>query len=81
LGVDLGVQIADGVVGGVFASVLPWLLTRSHDIWVNCELIDGLDGAVIWQTELTRAADWPTSGDQLMTGFVEELAKRFPYRG
>jgi len=53
----------------------------AHDIWANCELIDSLDGAVIWQTDFAQATDWQYPANQVIEGFTEELAKKFPYRG
>ncbi len=80
-GVDLGLQVVNEVTEGRLAPVLPWGLIKTHDIWANCELIDGLDGAVIWQTDLTQATDWQYPANQVIAGFTEELAKKFPYRG
>lgn len=80
-GVDLGLQIVNEVTEGRLAPFLPWGLVKTHDIWANCELIDSLDGAVLWQTELAQATDWRYPANQVIAGFTEELAKKFPYRG
>ena len=80
-GVDLGLQVVNEVTQGRLAPVLPWGLVTTHDIWANCELIDSLDGAVIWQTDLSQATDWQYPANQVIAGFTEELAKKFPYRG
>jgi len=80
-GVDLGLQIVNEVTEGRLAPALPWGLVKTHDIWANCELIDSLDGAVLWQTGLAQATDWQHPANQVIAGFTEELAKKFPYRG
>jgi hypothetical protein len=80
-GVDLGLQVVNEITQGKIAPVLPWGLVKTHDIWANCELIDSLDGAVIWQTDFTQATDWQYPANQVIAGFAEELAKKFPYRG
>jgi len=80
-GADLGLQVVNEVTEGKLASFLPWGIVKTHDIWANCELIDSLDGAVIWQTDFTQATDWQYSANQVIAGFTEELAKKFPYRG
>ena len=80
-GVDLGLQVVSEITEGTLASVLPWGLVTTHDIWANCELIDSIDGAVIWQTDLAQATDWQNPANQVIAGFTEELAKKFPYRG
>ena len=80
-GVDLGLQVVNEVTEGMLAPVLPWGLVKTHDIWANCELIDSVDGAVIWQTDLAQATDWQFPANQVIAGFTEELAKKFPYRG
>ena len=80
-GVDLGLQVVNEITEGTLASVLPWGLVTTHDIWANCELIDSIDGAVIWQTDLAQATDWQNPANQVIAGFTEELAKKFPYRG
>jgi hypothetical protein len=81
LGVDLGLTVVNEISEGRLASVLPWGLVKTHDIWANCELIDSLDGTVIWQTDLAQATDWQYPANQVIAGFTEELAKKFPYRG
>ena len=81
LGVDLGLQIVNEVTEGRLAPVLPWGLVKTHDIWANCELLDGLDGTLLWQTDFTQAADWRYPANQVVDGFTHELAKLFPYRG
>jgi hypothetical protein len=80
-GVDLGLQIVNEITEGRLAPVLPWGMVTTHDIWANCELIDSIDGAVIWQTDLAQATDWQNPANQVIAGFTEELAKKFPYRG
>ena len=80
-GIDLGLQVASEVSQGRLAPFLPWGLVKTNDIWANCELIDSLDGMVIWQTDLARAADWTYPAGQVIADFTFELAKLFPYRG
>ena len=81
LGIDLGLSIANEVSEGRLAPILPWGLVTTHDIGANCELLDSLDGAVIWQTDFTQSTDWQVSANQVIAGFTDELAKKFPYRG
>jgi hypothetical protein len=81
LGIDLGLEVVNDVTEGRLGPFLPWGLVKTHDIWGNCELIDGLDGAVIWQTDFAQATDWRYSANQVVEGFTSELAKKFPYRG
>jgi len=80
-GVDLGLQVVNEVTEGALAPILPWGLTKTHDIWANCELIDATDGAVLWQTDFAQATDWQYPANQVIANFTEELAKKFPYRG
>ncbi len=79
-GIDLGLSIANEVTEGMLAPTLPWGLVTTQDIGANCELLDSLDGAVIWQTDFTQATDWQVSANQLIAQFTETLAKGFPYR-
>ena len=80
-GIDLGLQVVNEVTEGWLAPLLPWGLVKTYDIWANCELIDSLDGAVLWQTDFAHATDWQFPANQVIAGFTEELAKKFPYRG
>jgi hypothetical protein len=80
-GVDLGLQVVNQVTNGRIAPLLPWGLVKTYDIWANCELLDALDGAVLWQTDFAQATDWHYPASQIIFGFTEELAKKFPYRG
>jgi hypothetical protein len=81
LGVDLGLNFANEITEGRLAPFLPWGLVKTHDIWANCELIDALDGALLWQTDLAQATDWQVPANEVIAGFTTELAKKFPYRG
>ena len=80
-GVDLGLQAVNEATEGRFAPLLPWGLVKTQDISANCELIDSLDGAVLWQIDFAQAADWQNPADEVIAGFTGELAKKFPYRG
>lgn len=80
-GVDLGLQVVNEATEGRFAPLLPWGLAKTHDIWANCELIDSLDGAVLWQTDFAQTADWQYPAAEVIAGFTGGLAKKFPYRG
>jgi hypothetical protein len=80
-GLDLSLQAVNEVTDGALASILPWGLIKTHDIFANCELIDAVDGAVIWQTDFAQSTAWLIPADQVIAGFTKELAKRFPYRG
>lgn len=79
-GIDLGLQIVNEATKGRIAPVLPWGLVKTHDILANCELIDSLDGTVLWQTDFAQTTDWHYPANQVIAGFTEELAKKFPYR-
>ena len=80
-GADLGLSVVNEVTEGRLASFLPWSLVTTQDIWANCELLDSLDGAVLWQTDFSQATDWQLPANEVITGFTQELAKMFPYRG
>ena len=80
-GVELSLQVVNEVTEGRLASMLPWQLVKTNDIFANCELIDSLDGVVLWQTDLAAATDWRVPANQVIAGFTEDLAKKFPYRG
>jgi hypothetical protein len=80
-GADLAMNVVNEATEGRLGAFLPWGMTTTHDIWAGCELLDGLDGAVLWQTDLARATDWSLPANQVIEGFTEELARLFPYRG
>jgi hypothetical protein len=80
-GIDFGLNAVNEITEGRIAPFLPWGLVKTHDIWANCELIDALDGALLWQTDLAQATDWQVPANEVIAGFTSELAKKFPYRG
>jgi len=80
-GIDMGLRVVNEVTEGRLAPVLPWGLVKTHEIWANCELLDSVDGAVLWQTDLSQSTDWQYPANQVIAAFTEELAKKFPYRG
>lgn len=80
-GIDLGLSVVNEVTEGRLAPILPWGAVTTEDISANCELLDSLDGAVIWQTDFAQAIDWRLSANQVIAGFTADLAKKFPYRG
>jgi len=79
--IDTGLQVFNEVSKGRFAGLLPWELTTTHDIWANSALVDSLDGAVMWQSDVSAATDWRAPANSIIADFTSELAKRFPYRG
>jgi hypothetical protein len=79
--IDTGLQVFNEISEGRFGGLLPWGLTTTHEIWANSVLIDSLDGAVMWQSDLSEATDWRAPANTIIAGFTLELAKRFPYRG
>ena len=80
-GLDLSLQAVNEITEGALAPFLPWNLLKTSDIFANCELIDAVDGAVIWQTDFAHSTNWLVPANQVVAGFTKELAKRFPYRG
>jgi hypothetical protein len=80
-GVDLGLSVVNEATEGWLAPILPWGLVTTCDIWAASELLDSLDGSVLWQTEVSEATDWRVPANQVIDGFTRELAKKFPYRG
>lgn len=79
--IDTGLQVFNEISEGRFSGLLPWGVTTTHDIWANSVLVDSLDGAVMWQSDLSVATDWRASANNVIADFTLELARRFPYRG
>ena len=79
--IDTGLLVVNEVSEGRLAPFLPWGLSKTHDIWANSELIDSLDGSVMWQSDISVATDWRAPPDEIIAGFTRDLAKKFPYRG
>jgi hypothetical protein len=79
--IDTGFVVASEISDGQLAPYLPWGLSTTHDIEAASELIDAVDGAVIWQDDLSASADWRAPANDIIVGFTKDLAKKFPYRG
>jgi len=80
-GVDLGLSAVNEATEGRLASILPWGMAVTFDIWAASELLDSLDGSVLWQIEVSEATDWRVPANQVIDEFTRKLAKNFPYRG
>ena len=80
-GLDLSMQVVNDITEGALAPFLPWGLIKTNDVFANCELIDAVDGAVIWQTDFAQSTNWLVPANEGIAGVTKELAKRFPYRG
>ena len=79
--IETGLVVVNEVTEGRLAPFLPWSLSTTADIGANCELIDTLDGSVIWQSDMSAATDWRAPPEDIIAGFTHDLAKKFPYRG
>ncbi len=79
--IETGLVVANEISEGWLAPFLPWGLSTTADIQANCELIDTLDGSVIWQSDVSVSTDWRAPPDDIIAGFTHDLAKKFPYRG
>ncbi len=56
-------------------------MSTTHDIQAASELIDALDGIVLWADDLSVSTDWRAPANDVIAEFTKELAKKFPYRG
>jgi hypothetical protein len=79
--IETGFTIVSEITEGRLAPFLPWGVTTTHDIQAASEIIDALDGTVLWQDDMSVSTDWRAPANDVIAGFTRELAKRFPYRG
>lgn len=79
--IETGLSIVSEISEGRLAPFLPWGLTTTNDIQAASEIIDALDGAVLWQDDMSASTDWRAPANDVIVGFTRELAKKFPYRG
>ncbi len=79
--IETGFNIVSEISEGQLAPFLPWGLSTTNDIQAASEIIDALDGVVLWQDDLSASTDWRAPANDVIAGFTRELAKKFPYRG
>ena len=79
--IESGFNIVNAISEGRLAPFLPWGLSTTHDIQAASELIDALDGIVLWADDLSVSTDWRAPANDVIAEFTKELAKKFPYRG
>jgi hypothetical protein len=79
--IETGFVAVSEISEGWLAPLLPWDVTATADIEAASELIDALDGAVLWHDGLSVSTDWRAPPNQIIAGFTRDLAKKFPYRG
>lgn len=55
-------------------------LRRTYRIDSYLELLDGMDGSVLWKTSLVRNADWSYRPEDAVASLASQHASAFPYR-
>jgi len=79
--IETGFAVVSEISEGQLAPFLPWALGTTNNIQAASELIDALDGSVLWQDGLSASTDWRAPANDIIAGFTRDLAKKFPYRG
>ncbi|MBT8195166.1 MAG: hypothetical protein HKO56_05360 [Bacteroidia bacterium] len=81
-GIDLGVDILEGVMGyppyGV--SPVPYGISKTHDIRAECSLFNGSDGTLLYKDKYVRATDYNVRANEMIEHLTKKFSKTFPYR-
>ncbi len=78
---SFGISVASDIVfvlsQGTAGPFLP--SPRNKDIAIDCEVIDGTDGTLLWAISFEEGADWRSPANQIIDNMTWRTAKRFPY--
>lgn len=55
-------------------------LSRTYKIESSLEILDGINGSVLWKTNLLRNADWNYQPEDAIASMAQQYAQYFPYR-
>lgn len=79
-GVEVGLDVLHEATAGAADPLLPPGLTKTYDVYVECVLVNGDDGDLLWKVAVHRATDWRRSANDVVVGVTRKLARKFPYR-
>jgi hypothetical protein len=79
-GVEVGSIIVNELTDHKVWWALPWGLSKTYDVHVECSLFDGWDGRLLWKVVDDRATDWRASAGDVIEAVNHHLARHFPYR-
>ena len=78
---SFGLSLARSIVF-LFSNGPWWFIPndRTSDVIASAAIIDGRNGAVVWNTQITRSTDWNSPHSDIVRNISRVLARRFPYR-
>lgn len=80
MGVSLGIKLINVLTRFQSAPYMPYHLRKTGDIQVNCDVLDGKNGTIVWSTSFNGDTDWTDPSAQVLSGINQQIAKDFPYR-
>jgi hypothetical protein len=58
----------------------PNRISRTHDIRIYNELLNGTDASLLWQYHINTQTDWNYPANQLIMDVARRTSRKFPYR-
>ena len=79
-GLGAGIEIAHHEANAHLEWLLPAGLTKTYDIWAECQLAASDEVGALWKIAVHRATDWQRPANDVVYGVTRRLARKFPYR-
>ncbi len=77
---SVGITIASDILFTLSQGTVPVFLNPNNkDVIIDCEVIDGTDGGVLWSISHQQGADWRQPANQLIDNMTWQTARQFPY--
>ncbi len=80
-GESLAIDVATEVIGLAFPRLTGSnRLTRTSEMYINANLIDGQEGVSLWSWNRKIDTDWNCETDEAIARVNHQISRRFPYR-
>jgi hypothetical protein len=78
---SFGIELGQVILGAIFNHGV-WFpgISRTSDVFVSCDVIDGKEGLPIWTTHKVEPTYWNRPHREVIDQLTRAMSRRFPYR-